>query len=205
MRIAELTAIPDKRAMWIRSGPEYALPSLFYVDAQLDDPPCIVRMNVVVDSVTSTPVIAAITIERVEDSWPFGPGVTTARLRAVGLDALLQRALVLVREPVVPVVPEPDGHTGAFQLKRELDAGRSNVAHVSRGARATPGRGKRTPDEYLQRVADIYMAAVADGSAPTKAVQASLIVGYSTAGRLVGLARKKGLLPPTTKGKATKG
>jgi hypothetical protein len=65
------------------------------------------------------------------------------------------------------------------------------------------GRRRRATSVDLRRVADVYRAAVRDGSkAPVEQVAAELGVARSTAGRYVTRARRQaGLLPATTRGK----
>lgn len=65
----------------------------------------------------------------------------------------------------------------------------------------TVRRRNRVTTALLSDVATIYRAALADGNPPTKAVSDAKNVPHSTAARYVGLARKAGLLPPTSPGK----
>lgn len=55
---------------------------------------------------------------------------------------------------------------------------------------------------HLKRVALVYREAKDRGDSPTMAVMDDQSVAYSTAARYVSLARKDGLLPPTTQGRA---
>jgi hypothetical protein len=122
-------------------------------------------------------------------------------LSQLALDTLLKQALVEVREDIVPL-PDRDGYTGWFQLKRDVDSG-SNRGYGGRPLGATSGRGRRTSDERLLKVADTYLSAVAAGKPPTQAVADELHVTRAHAGRLVGLARAAGHIAKTSRGKVS--
>lgn len=62
-------------------------------------------------------------------------------------------------------------------------------------------RGKRLPDEHLEKVAAIYRAAIAKGSqSPTADVGERFFVARSSAGRWLVEARKRGILDPAQHG-----
>jgi hypothetical protein len=71
------------------------------------------------------------------------------------------------------------------------------------GRPAREGRGSRTSDERLARVAEIYVQAVGDGRPPVQAVAAELPCSRSHAGRLVAQARAAGQLRCTSPGRAS--
>lgn len=58
-------------------------------------------------------------------------------------------------------------------------------------------------DEALRKVATVYQLHHACGLPPTKAVEVVFELPRSTAGRWVGMARERGLLGPTTPGRAS--
>lgn len=62
-------------------------------------------------------------------------------------------------------------------------------------------RGRLTDSDY-ERVAQVYRAAIAEGRPTQHAVKDAFTVSQSRAAALIGEARKRGLLPPTTRGKA---
>ena len=65
------------------------------------------------------------------------------------------------------------------------------------GREIREGRGSRTDDDQLKNVAAIYELALREGRPPVKAVELELFCSRSHAGRLVGQARKTGLLKAT--------
>lgn len=97
--------------------------------------------------------------------------------------------------------------------------GEAAVAHVfnveptgaaDRSVRMTPlgafGPGDVTDgptDEALRKVAVVYQLHHACGLPPTRAVEIIFELPRSTAGRWVGMARERGLLGPTTPGRAS--
>ncbi|MGH7747559.1 MAG: hypothetical protein ACREQ5_22790, partial [Candidatus Dormibacteria bacterium] len=92
--------------------------------------------------------------------------------------------------------------TGTFQLARDVEAGNTSPAHGGRRLPPARGRGRRTTDEKLRQVTDVYRAAVAAGKRPTQAVADQLHYKRAHAGRLVMQARQAGFLGPAVKGKA---
>jgi hypothetical protein len=74
---------------------------------------------------------------------------------------------------------------------------RADVERVVRRSR----RRNTITDEFLRDVARVYKANAS--SAPVEAVEEAFIVAYSTAARYVKLARDRGFLPKTTRGKVT--
>jgi hypothetical protein len=200
IQVADLKADPVERALWMRSGTDHAIPTRFVVEAVLSDPVCRVRLDVLVDPVTAQPAVREVVVQRVEDQWPFGPAVSATTLHRVAVETLLRCGLEDVAEEIVPL-PDTHGFTGAFQLKSDIAVGRTDVAYGGRRVGTVSGRGRKTTEERLRQVADVYRAAVAAGSPPTAAVHSKLHVSRSHAGRLVGQARKAGILGETTPGK----
>ena len=64
------------------------------------------------------------------------------------------------------------------------------------------GPRRERDHERLKEVASFYRAALARREPPTKTVARELSVAESTAAKLVRAARDKGLLKPTTRGRA---
>lgn len=198
LRVARIQTEPHDRAGWVRAGPDHAIPTRFTGWAFLDDPQCLVRLEVIIDRETRTPVVRELLVERREQS-PVGPPITASLIRRVALDELLRRLLADVQERIVPV--EQEGYTGVFQLARDAEAG-GTEAWGGRALAPATGRGRWTTDEKLRLVADVYRAAVAAGKPPTQAVADQLHYKRAHAGRLVLQARRAGYLGPTIKGKA---
>ena len=114
--------------------------------------------------------------------------VTSALIRTVRLDSLVRRAISENRrayrlnseEMLVSVSPEE-------RLTVNLAVAKNRVGEARR----------RIPDSDLQRVADIYLRAIAERRHPTKAVQDELrLRNRNTAKKWVQRARAEGLLPP---------
>lgn len=80
--------------------------------------------------------------------------------------------------------------------ERERDFYRRYVNDTDR-----PRRGRTVTDEHLQRVADVYRAAVEHGDPPTRTIADTMHASRATAGRWVTQARKRGLLGAAVHGK----
>lgn len=72
-------------------------------------------------------------------------------------------------------------------------AARAGITAIAGGS-ARPQRRRRMTDELLATVAKVYRAAVKAGGPPTLSVSEHFDIPYSTAGRWVGEARKRGHL-----------
>ena len=92
-------------------------------------------------------------------------------------------------------VTRSDGRPLTIGDVRGVDFGRlvlqANANRRTTGARA---RANGTTPTELERVAEIYRAALADGDPPTRAVQDAFNVSKRTASRLVSRARDAGHL-----------
>ncbi|WP_205874448.1 DUF6214 family protein [Mycobacterium camsae] len=86
----------------------------------------------------------------------------------------------------------------AGRLKRIRKPASNRHAAMANARRARSGRPRMEP-QRLQEAADIYRAHVANR--PNVAIMRAFGVSERTAARYVELARKAGLLPPTTPGK----
>lgn len=62
-------------------------------------------------------------------------------------------------------------------------------------------RNARHTDEHYRQVAEVYRQAEQEGRPVQRAVADAMVVEIPTAARLISEARKRGLLPPTTKGR----
>jgi hypothetical protein len=118
--------------------------------------------------------------------------VTMNVLRTVTVDRIIRDGLGKLSRPVIDA-EEETGTPGAFRVE---EGGPVYVQEIP-----GPGRGRRTADERLERVAEIYLGALAEGRPPVNAVAEDLPASRSTAGRLVGQARRAGLLTQTTRGR----
>lgn len=97
-------------------------------------------------------------------------------------------------------------HGDAEFLTEALEGHEEAVAAARKDARAYRRRGGRriewTP-ERLNRVAAVYLTAIDAGRPPTRAVADAFVISHSMATKVVGRCRREGLLPRTTKGKAS--
>lgn len=174
--------------MWIRSGWDRAIPSRFYASTTADG--FAVNLLAVVGS--RGPGAIEVTVEQPQAA--AGPPVTLAVLRKVTIDQIIRAAVEQLSRPASSAEAET-GIPGTFRVQG-IDA-------IYGGAGApVPGPGRDTTTDRLARVAEIYRAALSAGMPPVKAVADQVPVSRSTAGRLVGLARKAGLLSETTQGRA---
>lgn len=194
--LAQLDVEPVEPSAWVRiASTDRAIPARFVVQAVLDDPECVVVLEVSLDS-SNVPAVDHMHVHRTGEQPDPGPSVTGAVVRRLAVDALLRQAIEQVAEPIEPV--QVEGHVGAFRLRRDVEQGHA-TAYGGRRVRAVIGEGRRTDDETLRTVAKAYRAA---GRAPTQAVADELHVSRSHAGRLVAQARDRGFLGATTPGRA---
>lgn len=174
------------RAWWIRSG-DRAIPSRFHAATTVDG--FSIRLFAVVGE--RGPGAVEVTIEQPDGGK--GEPVTHRVLRKLTTDQIVRDALAQLSRPVTSAEDET-GIPGTFRVEgiEDIYGGRAVSA---------PGRGRDTEPDRLARVAEIYRSAVAAGRPPVKAVTDELPSSRSTAGRLVGQARKAGLLRETTHGR----
>jgi hypothetical protein len=98
-------------------------------------------------------------------------------------------------------VPVQDLVDSAIALLHAHQTGQTDAAMAMVDVPPAPRRRWAVTDEHLQKVADVYRGAE---KAPTEAVAAHFQgVAHRTATRWVSEARKRGFLPPTTRGKGT--
>lgn len=114
------------------------------------------------------------------------PPVTGEAIRAVPVAQLLGRAVV----PHVFDVEPTGAEDGSI---RATPVGAFGPEDVTSGP----------TDDALHKVATVYQLHYACGRPPTKAVEMIFEVPRSTAGRWVSMARDRGLLGPTTPGRAS--
>ena len=100
------------------------------------------------------------------------------------------------------VCESDDGVTGEGLRAVPLDRLLTNHLVVTSARRAARISHESHKDQELVEVATIYTAAFARRRPPVMAVAEALGVSRSTANKRVIAARKAGLLPPTTQGKA---
>lgn len=200
MRVRHVDIMERPGTTWIRSGPDTAVPGQFKAIFDLAEPRCVVELVVSTAGrgTEAVPLIQTLAIHRAEWSHVAEDvePITRATLRALSVDELFRQAAAAASQPIVNLAEPP----GAFQLVRDAEAG-NDVAYGGRPAKSA-GRGKSTGDDQLQQVADVYRAALAAGTPPTQTVADRLHVSRSHAGRLVGQARQRGLLGPTSRGRA---
>jgi hypothetical protein len=185
--IGPVTAQPDERATWIRSGWDRAIPSRFHASTTVDG------LDVRLLAVVGERGPGAIAVHVEQPKGAAGPPVTLNMLRRVTVDRIIADAIARLSVPASSAEADT-GIPGTFRIpgSDEIYGGRTSPS---------PGRGRDTPGDRLVRVAEIYRAALRAGKPPVKAVAEDLPASRSTAGRLVGLARKAGLLSETTQGR----
>lgn len=118
-----------------------------------------------------------------------------AKLRAP-LDRYRRDAVGLVTHEVAEI------RDGRAVLRRGEDTFDTFADEYDRVVRRTPHRGRKTSDDDLERVAEIYRAAVAAGRSPAKAIVAEIPSSEEHARRKVRLARERGFLGPAIPGRA---
>jgi hypothetical protein len=179
-----LTAWPADPHGWIRSTEARAFPSRFYVQTELDG----YKVTMLAEVGPRGPGATHVAVR--QPAGRDGPPVSMTVLRRVAVDHFLSEAVDRLSRPAVADDSEP----GAFRVEGVAGLWHGPVPRLS-------GRGSQTTDTRLQRVAEVYLDAVAAGKPPVKEVTNQLHFSRSTAGRLVGQARKAGLLAPTTRGR----
>lgn len=166
----------------------FALARSYQVEAGPDlpgEPPLELLLTVVIED--GRPVIDEMHVKRVEGA----PGISVALLRRLPLRFLLAKMPPLAVQTVGPGHAVSVTEKGAERLQRIWHRG--------------PGGRRRSADDVSSRLAEvaaIYRGALLAAKPPTKAVAEGLSVSQSYAGKLVMQARTKGLLGPTTKGRA---
>ena len=181
-----VTAWPAEQAVWIRSGDARAIPSRFYARTSLGG------YSVTIAAVVGKRGPGAVKVTVEQPLGGDGDPVTMTTLRKVTVDRVIQDALSQVRRPVFDASAE----TGIPRSFRVDEGGEVYLDET-----LLSGRGRLTVAERLEMVADIYLRALAAGRPPVKAVAEDLPCSRSTAGRLVGQARKAGLLAETSRGR----
>jgi hypothetical protein len=149
----------------------------------VDDPdtPHKVIIEVVVSR--GSPAVRQLVVHRKEDSYPFGPPVTSVSMRKVNVAACLKAALDAASRLRSDI--RSDRWPGAFTVE-----GLSN--QVYGGPSATRSRDR----SRLQVVAEAYLAAKTEGTSVRRAVMAAAGVQSSQAARLIRSAKDAGLIPP---------
>jgi hypothetical protein len=128
--------------------------------------------------------------------WPReGERLTTSNLRSLSPQVILQTAGLRAGGR------DEGGLIAGFE---HLSDGEYAALKGDIAAAATdpPRRGKRLPDEHLQRVATVYREGEARGYHPTKYVASRLNTARSNAGRWVMEARRRGFLGAAEPGRA---
>jgi hypothetical protein len=181
-----VTAWAVDQDRWIRIGPQRAIPARFWVRTTVRG----YTVSLLAGVGQRGPGALKVIVEQPGEE--DGDPVTMNVLRTVTVDRIIRDALSQLSQPVIDAEAET-GIPGAFRVE---EGGEVYVQEAP-----APGRGRRTTDKRLARVAEIYLVALAEGRPPVNAVAAELPASRSTAGRLVGQARKAGLLTPTTRGR----
>jgi hypothetical protein len=181
-----VTAWPVEPVTWIRIGTQRAIPAQFWTRTTFRG------YTVSVLAAVGHRGPAALTVVVEQPRGEDGDPVTMNVLRTVTVDRIIRDGLGKLSRAPLDAEAET-GIPGAFRVE---EGGEVYVQETP-----GPGRGRRTTGERLERVAEIYLAALAEGRPPVNAVAQELPASRSTAGRLVGQARRAGLLTPTTRGR----
>jgi hypothetical protein len=138
-----------------------------------------------------SPSVVGLSVKRnrYRRGWPPG-GLTSRAIRKINLGT----AFRLFRQEVLGAWDDPLGPEGRLTVR-----GFTGVRPAKRGH---PGR-RGHDDLTYAKVAALYARAVALGSrAPVRVVAQELVITIDHAKRLVGVARKRGLLTPGRRGRA---
>jgi hypothetical protein len=152
---------------WIPLPRGRALPDHFW--ATIDDPdmPHSVMIEVVVTS--GSPAVRQLVTLRKEDSYPFGPPITSVSLRKINVARCLRAALDAAARP------RTDLHNPRWP-------GAFTVEGLGNQVFGGPSAGKRPKDgDRLDDVAEAYQAAKNEGTSVQRAVMAMLGVQTSQA------------------------
>jgi hypothetical protein len=184
-----VTAAPIEPYAWILTGWDRAIPTRFRATTTIEG------FDVAVAAVVGARGPVATSVMMSQPRGGHGPAVTLGMLRKITVDQIIRDGVAQLAKPAVSAEPET-GIRGTFRVEGDdqIYGGGGPPAH---------GRGRDTAPERLATVAGVYNAAIAAGKPPVKAVESELHFTRSTAGRLVGQARKAGLLSPTTQGKTS--
>ena len=176
---------------WIAIPGQRAVPHRFW--AIIDDPglPYLLQVQVDVFGPANVTGVRKLVVSRREDTYPFGPDVTTARLRNVNLRRYLRLAVDAAAQPIISAEHET-GIPGTFWVDGRREAGAFGGPRVT----SVGGRGSHTERERLDVVADAYKAAKAADQPVREAVMHACHVETSQAQRLIRAAREAGKLPP---------
>lgn len=192
LNVLAIWPVPLKDFMWVKTGPDTAVPSRFAVRIDLADPDLTIAMTISVGKEGRVLVREFALSPR-----DFSATVTTRMLRKIPLERLLRASLERVAQKPNP---RPDIHPNAFQVPGDPES----QAWVS--AAPTPGRGREVPSDRIARAAEIYKQALAAGNhAPAEAVATAMHYSRATAARDIRAARERGLLPPAGNAPATGG
>ena len=180
-----VTAERDERAGWVLIGTAWAYPSRIWLWTEIDG--FELRMLVLVGD--DGPQVYELVVQ--QPRMALGPSLTQRTLRKITVEHLIRLGVTQVRRAATIVEAE----RGWYRVE--------GVDGIWGGRPVREGRGSRTSDERLARVAEIYMQAVGDGRPPVQAVAAELPCSRSHAGRLVAQARAAGQLRRTSPGRAS--
>jgi hypothetical protein len=158
------------------------LPATYEVSAIPDDDDARPAVHFSFEVVEGIPRCREVHLARTE----HGREVRRSDLEEIGLEAMLQSATLYMLRPIASRERDDQGRLRIRLSMENLDALRSNVAHVRRGS---TGRGPS--DDDLRHAAEIYQSA---GRAPTKAVSEHFDIKHRTASLWIARAREKGFM-----------
>ena len=145
MTVTGVTAEPDERAGWVLVGTAWAYPSRIWLWTEVDG--FAVRMLVLVAD--DGPQVCELIVQ--QPRMALGPPLTQRTLRKIAVEHLVGLGVAQVRRTATIV----DAERGWYRVE--------GVDGIWGGRQVSEGRGSRTSDERLARVAEIYMRAVGDG------------------------------------------
>lgn len=171
------TADPGATETELRPG--VTIPSRFTRRFRQKDTGTVVTLSVLVEG--GEPTVRRLEVAADEDN---GRGVDRDRLRGIPVSELLRQALAV----------------SAFVEDKERGQVMNNQTARRVAGRLRPP-GREVPRDELEDVARVYLEH--DGSTPTQAVAGVFHLSTSGAAKRVRKARQAGLIPPTTKGRAS--
>lgn len=155
------------------------------------------RLEIEIDPSTKQADLKAIEVQK---SFAKEDRLKSEDLRRVAVDRLVRTAVAAAARPL------PEGETGGPSLLSAIITGNpaEEVDFFLAQSNKHRKRKRRTiTDDFLREVATVYADALQEGRPPKQAVSDELNGSYPTAGRWVSEARKRGILPPTSPGKAS--
>ncbi len=182
---SRVTTTFESSASWLPDWrPGFALPSRFTATIEGDWLAFRVRLDLVANEHRVQAV--GVALEAREEATP----VTARALRDVPLGELIRLATSAALRPMERKPGELTIQLGGGGKAEPMEL-------------VSPGRQRRVSRRTLEETARIYLGAESNPTAAVEREHSQGPISYSTAARWVEDARRLGLIPPTTPGKAT--